>query len=78
MSYYQTFLYTRLYYAEACKEFAGPISATLRQGHTAAYAEMLHRWQHGADLADPGVEPRSPIPEAVTLTVTPTGWSLFL
>ena len=29
-----------LYYAEACNEFAGPISASLRPGNTASYEEM--------------------------------------
>jgi len=28
-----------LYYVEACKEFAGPIAATLRLGNTAAFKE---------------------------------------
>ena len=46
--------YTR-FYAKACKEYTAPISATLRQGHTAAYAGMLHRWRSDGntdDLAD--------------------------
>ena len=34
-----------LYYAEACNEFAGPISASLRSGNTASFEEMSQRWQ---------------------------------
>ena len=32
-----------LYYAEACYEFAGPISASLRPGNTALFEEISHR-----------------------------------
>ena len=32
-------------YAEACNEFAGPISTSLRLGNTAAFEEMLQRWR---------------------------------
>ena len=35
-------LYSR-YYAEACNEFAEPISASLRTGNTALFEEMLQR-----------------------------------
>ena len=34
-----------LYYAEACNEIAGPISASLRPGNTASFEEMAQRWQ---------------------------------
>ena len=34
-----------LYYAEACNELAGPISASLRQGNTASLEEMSQRWK---------------------------------
>ena len=34
-----------VYYAEACNEFAGPISASLRRGNTAPFEEMLQRWR---------------------------------
>ena len=35
-----------LYYLEACNEFAGPISKSLRPGNTASFEEMSLRWQH--------------------------------
>ena len=34
-----------LYYAEACSELAGSISASLRPGNTAPFKEMLQRWR---------------------------------
>ena len=34
-----------LHYAEACNEFVGPISASLRPGYTASFEEMSQRWQ---------------------------------
>ena len=34
-----------LYYAEACNELAGPISASLRQGNTASFEEMSQRYE---------------------------------
>ena len=43
-----------LYYAEACSEFAGPVSASLRPGNPDRFEEMLQRWQAvgktGSDL----------------------------
>ena len=33
------------YYAEARIKFARPISASLRQGNTARFEEMMQRWQ---------------------------------
>ena len=33
------------YYAEACNELTGPISASLPSGNPAAYEEMLQRWR---------------------------------
>ena len=38
------FLYS-LYYAEACFEFAGYTSTSLRPCNTALFQEMLERWQ---------------------------------
>ena len=32
-----------LYYAEGYREFVGPISASLRQGNTAPFEEMMQR-----------------------------------
>ena len=34
-----------LYYAEACNEFAGPISVSLRPGNTTPFEEMSQRWR---------------------------------
>ena len=34
-----------LYCADACKEFAGPISASLRLDNTAPFKKMLQRWR---------------------------------
>ena len=31
--------------AEACNEFAGPVSVSLHQGDTASFEEMLQQWQ---------------------------------
>ena len=33
-----------LYHAEACNEFAGPNSASLRPGNIAPFKEMSQRW----------------------------------
>ena len=70
-------LCTRLYYAVACKELAGPISATLRLGSSVFNEEQLHLWRANSnfvfDLADPRIESKSPAPRAAALTTTPTG-----
>ena len=34
-----------LYYAKACYEFAGPISASLRSGNAAPFEKMSQRWR---------------------------------
>ena len=51
-----------MYYAEACNEFSGPISASLRPGNTASF-EMSQRWQAigntVSDLAAPRPEPQT-------------------
>ena len=39
----KSFLFS-LYYAEACNEFAGPISASLRPGNTAPLEKLLQQW----------------------------------
>ena len=50
-----------LYYAEACNEFAGPISASLHPGNTARFEEKLQRWRAVKntvfDLTGPRFEP---------------------
>ena len=52
-----------LYYAEACNEFAGPISASLRLSNTAPFEEMLQRWQTVGntvfDLTGPRFKPQT-------------------
>ena len=51
-----------LYYAEACKEFAEPISTSLRPGNTAPFEEVLQRWpavvNTVSDSTGPRFEPR--------------------
>ena len=51
-----------LYYAEACNEFAGPISS-LRPDNTASFEEMIQRWQNVgktvSDLTGPKFEPQT-------------------
>ena len=48
-------------YAEACNEFAVPISVSLRLGNTALFEEMLQQWQAVgntvSDLTGPRFEP---------------------
>ena len=50
-----------LYYAEACDECAGPISASLRPGNTAPFEEISQLWRAVGnsvfDLTDPSCEP---------------------
>ena len=52
-----------LYHAEACNEFAGPISASLRTGNTAPFEEMSQRWRAigntVSDLTGPRFELRT-------------------
>ena len=51
-----------LYYAEACNELAGPISASLHPGNTAPSEEMSQRWRANgnavSDLTEPRFEPQ--------------------
>ena len=61
-----------LYYAEACNEFARPISASLRPGDTATPdEEMSQRWQAVgntvSDLTGPRFKLRPPVPETNAL-----------
>ena len=58
-------LYRSLYllnYAEACNEFPGPISVSLRPGNTALFEEMSQRWRVVGntvfDLTGPRFEPQ--------------------
>ena len=52
-----------MYYAEACNEFAGLISASLRADITALFKEMLQRWRAvgntGSDFTSPRFEPQT-------------------
>ena len=42
-----------LYYAEACNEFAGPISTLVRLSNTAPFEEMWQRWRAiGSTMSD--------------------------
>ena len=59
--YESNLLFNSLYYAEACSKWAGPISAPLRTGNTAAFEEMS-RWRdcwHCNDLTGPRFEPQT-------------------
>ena len=66
-----------LYYAEACNEFAGPISASLRPGNTAPFEEMSQRWRAVgntvSDLTGPRFEPRTSRSRDERVTARPTG-----
>ena len=47
-----------LYYAEACSDFAGPISTSLRPGNTAPFEEMLQRWRADGNSVPNLISPR--------------------
>ena len=51
------------YYAKACKELAGPISASVSLGNTALFLEMLYRWRAfgntASNLTSPRFKPRT-------------------
>ena len=50
-----------MYYAEACNEFTGPVSESLRPGSTAPFEVMLQRWRAigntELELTSPRFEP---------------------
>ena len=62
-----------MYYAEACNEFAGPISASLRPG----IEELSQRWRAVgntvSDLTGSSFEPQTSTDERVT--ARPNNWS---
>ena len=68
-----------LYYAEACNELAGPISASLRPGNTAPFEEMLQRWRAVgntvSDLTGLRFEPQTSRSRDERVTARPTGRS---
>ena len=70
-----------LYYAEACNELAGPISASLRPGNTAPFEEMSQRWRAVGntvfDLTDPRFEPQTSRSRDERVTTRPTGRYVF-
>ena len=66
-----------LYYAEACNELAGPISASLRPGNTAPFEEMSQRWRAVgntvSDLTGLRFEPQTSRSRDERVTAQPTG-----
>ena len=66
-----------LYYAEACNELAGLISASLRPGNTASFEEMSQRWRAVgntvSDLTDPRFETQVSRSRDERVTARPTG-----
>ena len=52
-----------MHYAEACNEFAGPISTSLGPSNTASFEKMSQRWRTVgsivSDLAGPRFEPQA-------------------
>ena len=66
-----------LYYAEACNELAGPISASLRPGNTAPFEEMSQRWRAVgntvSDLTGLRFEPQTFRSRDERVTARPTG-----
>ena len=66
-----------LYYAEACNELAGPISASLRPGNTAPFEEMSQRWRAVgntvSDLTGLRFEPQTSRSRDERVTARPTG-----
>ena len=66
-----------LYYAEACNEFAGPISASWRRNNTAPFEEMLQQWRAVgntvSDLTGSRFEPQTSRSKDERVTAQPTG-----
>ena len=64
------------YYAEACNEFVGPISASLRPGNTTSFEEMSQRWRAVgntvSDLTGPRFEPQTSCSRDESVTARPT------
>ena len=60
-----------MFYAEACNELAGPISASLRSGNTAPFKKISQRWQAVATLCliwpERDLDLRPPVPETNAL-----------
>ena len=66
-----------LYCGEACNEFSGPISASLRTGNTASFEEMSQRRRTVGntvfDLTGPRFEPQTSRSRDERVTARPTG-----
>ena len=63
-----------MYYAQACSEFAEPISASVRPSNTAPSEEMSQRWRAVdtvPDLTGPRFEPSLPASETNALPLGP-------
>ena len=73
----QIFLLYSLYYAEACNELTGPISASLRPDNTAPFEEISQRWRAvgntASDLTGPRFEPQTSRSRDESVTARPTG-----
>ena len=71
------FSFYSLYHAEACKEFAGPISASVRPCNTAPFEVMSQRWQAigntVSDLTGTRFEVRTSRSRDESVTARPTG-----
>ena len=66
MKYQSNLSLYSLYYAEACNEFTGPVSASFRSGNTAPFEEMLQGWRT-IDNAVSDLNLRLPVPETNAL-----------
>ena len=66
-----------LYYTDACNEFAGPISTSLRPGNTASFEEMSRRWKAVgntvSNLTSPRIEPHTYRSRDERVIAWPTG-----
>ena len=63
-------------FRDACNEFAGPTSASLRPGNTAFFEKMLRRWRavgnFVSNLTDPRFEPLTSRSRDERATTRPT------
>ena len=70
-----------MYYAEACNDFARPISALLRPGNTAPFEQMSQRWwtvgNSVSDLTGPKLEPQISCSRDERVTASPIDGSEF-